>query len=184
MVPCCCNVSLCGRNSFLCIYSTGNICEVCRIFFAGSIAYLGRKFIVLDFRVFAVSTITLGIFIFLHQGLNFAICIFGTYVTIYLAYWKYFPMSNITRQGDFSYGIYLYAWPVQQLLVSIAPTPFFNFLASLPIIKLLSICSWRFVEKPSLSKKKHIASYINSKLGKAPKLPIQMATDNTLKNPH
>jgi peptidoglycan/LPS O-acetylase OafA/YrhL len=52
-----------------------------------------------------------------------------------------------------SYGLYLYAFPVQQLLLHVLGpklpvTPFFlvAFVATLP----LAIASWRFVEAPML----------------------------------
>ena len=150
-------------------------------FFAGAIAYAGRKMVVLDLKVFIISILALCIFIFLHQGLIVAICIFGTYATIYLAYAHYLPAHKIMRHGDFSYGIYLYAWPVQQLLVPIAQTPFLNFLSSLPLIILLSVCSWKLVEKPALSRKQTVANFINSKIGGIRKslVPIPIAPANS-----
>lgn len=172
---------LAGATVFFTYIQPSIFIKFAAYFFSGSVVYIGRKIIVLDFKVFAISTIALGVFIFLHHGFIVAICIFGTYVTIYLAYSKYFPVDGITRYGDFSYGIYLYAWPVQQLLVPIAQTPFFNFLASFPLILLLSVCSWYLVEKPSLLRRKILASYINGRIESTRKFPVPIATGNSSK---
>jgi peptidoglycan/LPS O-acetylase OafA/YrhL len=43
--------------------------------------------------------------------------VFGTYVLFYLAFSPLIRLHGFARYGDFSYGLYLYAWPVQQLLI-------------------------------------------------------------------
>lgn len=58
--------------------------------------------------------------------------------------------------GDLSYGIYIYAWPVQQIIVALLGknTSYFQLLAtSLLAVLLLAWLSWHFVEKPSLNLK-------------------------------
>ena len=55
--------------------------------------------------------------------------------------------------GDFSYGIYIYAWPVQQITVAYLPdAPFTSLLViSLAVTTGLAWLSWRFIEKPALA---------------------------------
>ena len=133
-------------------------------FLAGSLAYAGRKWIVLDIRLFIASIAMLCLAITLHRGLIPIFFVFGTYSTIYLAY-AYCPKGcNIARYGDFSYGVYLYAWPVQQVISPYSSSPFTNFLASTPIILILAVFSWKLVEKPSLAKKKIIANFLINKV--------------------
>jgi peptidoglycan/LPS O-acetylase OafA/YrhL len=60
---------------------------------------------------------------------------------------------------DLSYGLYIYAFPVQQLLAmyginTFGFTPYF--LSALVIAALLAAASWFTIEKPSLSLK-HLA---------------------------
>lgn len=59
---------------------------------------------------------------------------------------------------DYSYGIYIYAFPVQQVLVQIIPDSrvnwFTTFAASMLITSLLAAASWHFVERPWLGLKK------------------------------
>lgn len=53
---------------------------------------------------------------------------------------------------DVSYGVYIYAFPVQQVFAYAFPqwSPLHNALASLPATLLPAILSWYLVEKPSL----------------------------------
>lgn len=56
------------------------------------------------------------------------------------------------KLGDFSYGLYLYAWPVQQTIVYVLPgiTPWRLFALAFPVSLLLAVGSWRLVERPAL----------------------------------
>lgn len=61
--------------------------------------------------------------------------------------------TALTRHADLSYGIYLYAWPVKQLLVwQFGPTlnPYALFAMTTPITAILAAASWFAVEKPFL----------------------------------
>ena len=60
--------------------------------------------------------------------------------------------DSILSRGDISYGLYLYAFPVQQVVNQIAyPIGLVeHFLISLTITTLLAILSWKFVESPAL----------------------------------
>jgi peptidoglycan/LPS O-acetylase OafA/YrhL len=74
------------------------------------------------------------------------------YATLFLAAWPGGAIRAYNRLGDVSYGIYIYAFPVQGLMVwAIGPqTPVQNILWSFPPTLLLAILSWRLVEKPAL----------------------------------
>ena len=56
---------------------------------------------------------------------------------------------------DYSYGIYIYAFPVQQTMASFWPQmPLFAYLLSTLVITVsLAATSWHFVEKPALKLK-------------------------------
>lgn len=53
---------------------------------------------------------------------------------------------------DFSYGIYLYGWPVQKLLIWYLPliSPWLLFLLSAGISSGCGLLSWYIIEKPCL----------------------------------
>ncbi|MBL0165424.1 MAG: acyltransferase [Xanthomonadales bacterium] len=60
------------------------------------------------------------------------------------------------RFGDYSYGLYLWGFPVQQTAVYFWPTmsPLQNVALSLPIALSLGILSWYAIEKPALRLKR------------------------------
>jgi peptidoglycan/LPS O-acetylase OafA/YrhL len=69
------------------------------------------------------------------------------------------PVRGFDRRIDVSYGLYIYAFPVQQLLVTYGVTRFgFTpyFVCALAVTLTLATASWFAVEKPSLSLK-HLA---------------------------
>ena len=66
-----------------------------------------------------------------------------------------FPLLARMQAHDYSYGIYIYAFPVQQTLVSFWPQmPLLVYLLSSFVITVaLAALSWHFVEKPALKLK-------------------------------
>ena len=66
------------------------------------------------------------------------------------------PRPNLYQwglRGDFSYGIYLYAFPVQQLLLQhLNPKmpPLLLFIMAFPLTLACAVASWHGVEKPFL----------------------------------
>ena len=72
----------------------------------------------------------------------------------------YIPTGDILKYnnlGDFSYGTYIYAWPIQQTLavkiIDITPTQM-SILAGVIVIGL-SIMSWNLIEKPCMKLKRY-----------------------------
>lgn len=78
----------------------------------------------------------------------------------YFCFWFAYqtPHLNIEKYGDPSYGIYLWGWPIQQLIVAISPemTPWKNFIISLLLTIPIGYLSWNLIEKPALSFKQKI----------------------------
>lgn len=65
-------------------------------------------------------------------------------------------LRSAGRYGDLSYGTYVYAYPIQQIVVHFlgTQTPYFTLLAvSLPLILSAAWASWHFVEAPTLARK-------------------------------
>lgn len=62
------------------------------------------------------------------------------------------PWRGFNRCGDYSYGLYLWGYPVQQLMAQHFPnaTPLANAASSLPLALVVAIASWHAVEKPCL----------------------------------
>ncbi|MDQ4069250.1 MAG: acyltransferase, partial [Actinomycetota bacterium] len=77
--------------------------------------------------------------------------ILNAYVLFYLA--ARLPFSFWDRFGDYSYGLYIYAFPVQQTLAAFGVpaagiVPYVALAAT--ITAILALLSWRLVEEPMM----------------------------------
>jgi peptidoglycan/LPS O-acetylase OafA/YrhL len=70
------------------------------------------------------------------------------YSVFYFAFSRTFKFSKVGAHGDFSYGTYLYAFPIQQMLLSMFALPFAIFVMLSVILSLgAGFLSWNLVEK-------------------------------------
>lgn len=75
------------------------------------------------------------------------------YVLIWIALEPRIPLQDWGKLGDFSYGIYIYAFPIQQLLVKFYGSllnPYTLFVAAMLLTLPVAVCSWHFIERPFL----------------------------------
>jgi peptidoglycan/LPS O-acetylase OafA/YrhL len=82
------------------------------------------------------------------------------YVVLVLAYHPALQWRGFNRVGDYSYGLYVYSFPVQQTLMQRLPAldPHGLFALALPLALLVAVASWHFVEAPALALKSRLAS--------------------------
>jgi len=70
------------------------------------------------------------------------------------------PQANrFLSSGDYSYGIYLYGYPIQQVVASGGPELqhwWMNVGITLPVALGIAVMSWHYIERPALSLRKHI----------------------------
>lgn len=73
----------------------------------------------------------------------------GSYLTLYVGLSSSFVLTRWTEKTDISYGVYLYAWPVQEVVAMfpLMRSTTLNLLASLPITAVLAYLSWILVER-------------------------------------
>ncbi len=80
--------------------------------------------------------------------------LFLPYILIYVG--SVFRYKFFTKYGDYSYGMYIYAFPIQQFIIFLydgnLKIHYFIFLSSL-VTLILSILSWHFIEKKVLQLK-------------------------------
>jgi peptidoglycan/LPS O-acetylase OafA/YrhL len=128
------------------------------LFFAiGSFLYVNRNYIPLNFPVLMGFTIL--IYLCPKTNLSFAIStLYITYVIFFIAFLSFLNYLNVDRMGDFSYGIYIYSFPIQQVVAYfiLDISPIEMFLIVLPIVTLIGFLSWRFIEKPVLALKRKL----------------------------
>jgi peptidoglycan/LPS O-acetylase OafA/YrhL len=110
---------------------------------------------IFDWRLAALAaagvaiSVKLGLFILLFP-------ILGGYLTLYLAFCPALPVAPAARYGDLSYGLYIYGWPIEQLVVWLGDAALAwweVFLISLPLAAACAWLSWRLVEAPALALK-------------------------------
>ena len=122
-------------------------------FAAGSCAYLFRDNIPMRWWIALLCAIALAISLPTRAyALFVAPCL--AYLTLFAA--MKLPLRNFDRRMDFSYGLYIYAFPVQQMLAlygvnTVGFVPYF--FCALAIAFVFAAASWFTVEKPSLSLK-------------------------------
>ena len=124
-------------------------------FLAGMTFYFYRDRIRYTARGAFVSALVIVISCFV-RVLPQALPVFGAYLLFYAALHPGIRLSNFGKKTDLSYGIYLYGWPVQQLLLFYFPgafRPLTLFAAALPLTCACAYLSWNLVEKPFLKRK-------------------------------
>jgi peptidoglycan/LPS O-acetylase OafA/YrhL len=80
-----------------------------------------------------------------------------SYGTLVLAFRTPASLRRIAAPGDVSYGVYVYAFPVQQSLWALWGSglrPGVMFAIAAPITYLLALLSWRVIERPALRLKR------------------------------
>ncbi len=121
-------------------------------FMSGSVFYKFRNEIVYNYKGWIVCL--LGLILYkmgwMHQ--QFLIPVI-TFMVLALAFSPVINFHNAAKHGDFSYGLYLYAFPVQQLLVYFLPVdPDLGLMMILSLICTIPFAyvSWHVIEKRAL----------------------------------
>jgi peptidoglycan/LPS O-acetylase OafA/YrhL len=129
-------------------------------FLAGATLYLGQSYIRFDWRIAATCVIVLlavslsidGSYYWLHPVVALLACAPLAYLTIFCGLSR-LPTPPSIAKGDYSYGIYLYHYPLLQLI-----DQWHRFdhwwqllaVAALPVVGL-AMFSWHLVERPTLA---------------------------------
>lgn len=147
-------------------------------FASGNVLYLWRHYIPKNIFIFAISSIVGLLLITISKTATLATP-FLAYSTVYLGTSR-LPRIPILDKGDYSYGIYLYAMPVQQTLAYLFPSLrewYWDIIFGLPIVIGLAMLSWHWVEKPTLQLRKRIpkASTQAARLAPSPLLVCTLA---------
>jgi peptidoglycan/LPS O-acetylase OafA/YrhL len=119
-------------------------------FAAGSLFYLYRvRFD--DPRLIVPSTVAVIVALFVPPPFfTFVLPIAGSYLLLALAFSRRVRLYNAAAYGDFSYGVYLYAFVAQQAtiaLLKLEHRPLTVFVVALPVTYAFAFASWHLVEK-------------------------------------
>lgn len=126
-------------------------------FVIGAFFYVNRDFIPLNWPMLIGATLVLALLPKGSAGVMLT-TLYITYVIFFLTFSPRLNTKAVDRVGDLSYGAYIYAFPVQQLVAYYVDkvSPLGMFIISLPTVLMLAYVSWRLVEKPALGFKGRI----------------------------
>jgi len=139
-------------NNFLHFYG-GEFLRLLFMFFSGVTMYSLRSKVELNgYLALALFLVLAGFGRFDIERFHIVYLLALPYLILYCAYVPSGEIRRYNSLGDYSYGIYIFAYPLQQTLISILPgmSPMKVLTLSAPITLVLAILSWHFVEHPAL----------------------------------
>ena len=118
---------------------------------------IGTAFYV--WRDFVPLRLSIGLALIVLVSLTYVTPLFHMTFAVALSYWIFLvglakapALLTYNRLGDYSYGIYIYAFPLQQLMAFWGVAlPLANMLLAFPVTLTMAILSWHLIEKPALS---------------------------------
>lgn len=135
-------------------YLVHNMSRLGAYFAAGAVMFFYRHWIPLNGRWATVATVLL-VALSVFEVFRVLAPLPVAYLVLYLG--ARLPLTRVGAKNDFSYGLYIFAFPVQQLLVAVFPD------RQLPVLLLLllafaltvplAVGSWFAVEKPAMALK-------------------------------
>jgi len=125
------------------------------MFFMGVTFFLFQEEIILSKKLFVTCLVILFLSsISTETFLPFySLCL--PYLIFYIAYIPQGHLLEFNKFGDFSYGIYLYSFPIQQSILASIPTISFIQMLTLSTLASLTVAffSWHLIEKKALLRK-------------------------------
>jgi peptidoglycan/LPS O-acetylase OafA/YrhL len=121
-------------------------------FLVGVTFYLFKDRIIWSWPLFAASSIAFYAALLIPHG-DLVCTLPATYATVFLGVCD--PTRNrIVLSGDYSYGLYLYGFPIQQAFASIWPGANLSIVFAMIIAFAFAAMSWWCIEKPAIKLRK------------------------------
>jgi len=159
---------------------------LCLFFAAGCVCFAYREKIPCSALIFAACVVILAASLPL-GAFGLVSPIFMTYAFLWLAF--RLPFGRFDAKGDFSYGTYIYAFPIQQglALLGVQDGGFLPYLAWSVLLTLgLAILSYRLIEAPCLRwKNLNVTDFIATRLKRSlisPMVETRLTTPVTSPN--
>lgn len=135
-------------------HSFDKIFKFSGIFLIGSVYFIYRNVMRFSTTGVLISCVGLAATLFSPVIAELGMAIFGGYLIFAIARWGGSGIiSRINNRNDISYGVYLYAWPIEKLLMWYWPDVSL-IVAGLCTLVLSCLCgwiSWHALEKPALA---------------------------------
>ena len=132
--------------------SSNNPLRLFLFFFSGVGLYFLRH--IVSFRF--VSVLAVALLLFLVRILNYDSLVFSfEYLLIVMTTFFFAGLKPLFKYNlliDPSYGLYLFAWPIQQLISSwFNLSSYQSMLITLPLTMIIAIFSFKYIERPALN---------------------------------
>jgi peptidoglycan/LPS O-acetylase OafA/YrhL len=138
------------------------------MFFAGTLYLLFERHIIYNHALAAAAAVSLIICLFFQPLVALALAVSGGYLIFWFAlHCPVLPISRFTNKTDLSYGIYLYAWPIQSTIAFFTDrsiNPWALSIVTLALASAAAWVSWTFIEKPALALAHRKSSTLQSQL--------------------
>jgi peptidoglycan/LPS O-acetylase OafA/YrhL len=125
------------------------------MFLTGTLYLLFQRHVVYNHALAIAAAMLLVICLFFQPLVALALAIFGGYLIFWFAlHCPVLPISRFTNKTDLSYGIYLYAWPIQSSIAFFTDrsiNPWLLSVITLVLAAAAASVSWTFIEKPALA---------------------------------
>jgi peptidoglycan/LPS O-acetylase OafA/YrhL len=124
-------------------------------FLSGTLLYLARDHVPWSSWIAAVAALLTAILVASHVFIYLSLFPVA-YITAFVGLLKPKKLPLLFT-GDYSYGIYLYAYPIQQAVYQLVPASrhwYINFVVSFVVVGLFATFSWHCIEKPMLRLKR------------------------------
>ena len=122
------------------------------MFTSGVAIYLHRGRLVLSARWLAVALAALAVSAIDLKAFGIVYALVVPYAMLCAAYLPRGAILRFNKLGDYSYGVYVYAFPTQQTLMCLVPGLGVAglFAAAMSATLAMAVLSWHFIEKPAL----------------------------------
>jgi len=133
--------------------SVGPLIEFSVFFAGGVLHYLYRKEIVFNnlYGLAMTALLFISVIMFPSALNRIIVYILLPYIVFCFSFTKS-VVNNFGKNGDFSYGIYLYSFPVQQVILHYFPSIniVLFFILALTVTAVFAYFSWHYIESPML----------------------------------
>lgn len=131
-------------------------------FFSGSLLYCAQSIIPASRKWLWIAIALLATTVINQTSFLLAWTICAPYILIYIAFIPKSKLLVYNKLGDYSYGVYVFAWPIQQSIVQID-----KYVSTLQLIWLSAILTiliaipcFHYIEAPSMRKRRSVVNWI------------------------
>ncbi len=143
-------------NHFI-LFTSVEFVRLFSMFFIGVAFYIFREHIFLSSRLFLLALVVLSLSTINKDLFFVTYSVLLPYLVFYIAYIPAGSVRKYNKVGDYSYGMYIYAFPVQQSIAAIIPNVSVTnmIVIAFVITLILAVVSWHLIEQNFLKMKRN-----------------------------